>query len=62
MFLLSDVRHLGNALRKVAKAVVERHSPTACIDLVSSIRLLDPCDEVLDEALVELVEDVGRDR
>ena len=61
VLLACNTRHVRDALREVAEAVVERHPAASRIDLVCAVGFLDPCDKVLDDTLIELMENVGRD-
>lgn len=61
MLLAYDAQHVRDALGEVSEAIVKRHAPALCINLVYAIGFLDPCKEVFNYFLIELMENIRSD-
>ena len=61
VLLSCDPLQGGDSLEKESDLMVWREAATACIQLLGAIRCLQPGQNVLDYALMELMEDIWRD-
>lgn len=61
MLLAGDAREVGDTLRKVAKAMVWGKARAPSVNLFGAVGILYPRDEVLDDALIQLMQDVWGD-